>query len=124
MDVKWSYPLGVLNGIQAVVAANDHVADDSVHDVQHAIELCDCSRLGFEIDEGVVTVRETVDLVGELALAPLLNVADLATLRSDSRIDTLLSSETGLLVNGRIDEKQQFVSLQLVTSSGLNGSGI
>ena len=117
-------PLCVLNRFSTVIAARDHVTNDSVHDVQHAIELCDGSRIGFKIDEGVVSVREAVDFVGQLALAPLLDIVDLAALLRDNGIDALLGSQANFLFNGRIDKEQQFVSLHLVTSSGLNGFGL
>ena len=70
-----------------VVATDDHVADHSVGDAQDAIKLGDLGRICVEVDEGVVTIGEVVDLVGELALAPLVNGVDLASALSDRGID-------------------------------------
>ena len=72
----------------------------------------------MEVDEGVVTIGEVVDLVGELALAPLVNGVDLASALSDRGIDTLHNSETSLGVERRVNNEQQFISLHIVTSSG------
>ena len=101
-----------------VVATDDHVADHSVGDAQDAIKLGDLGRICVEVDEGVVTIGEVVDLVGELALAPLVNGVDLASALSDRGIDTLHNSETSLGVERRVNKEQQFISLHIVTSSG------
>ena len=101
-----------------VVATDDHVADHSVGDAQDAIKLSDLGRICVEVDEGVVTIGEVVDLVGELALAPLVNGVDLASALSDRGIDTLHNSETSLGVERRVNKEQQFISLHIVTSSG------
>ena len=77
----------------------------------------------MELDEGVVTFGEVVDLVGELALAPLVNVVDLAITLGDRGIDALHDSETSLGVESGVDEEQQFISLHLVTSSGHKAPG-
>ncbi len=68
---------------------NDHVADHSVGDAQHAIELCDVGGICVEIDEGVVTVGQAVDLVSEFTLTPVVNVVDLALALGDGSLDTL-----------------------------------
>ena len=65
------------NDLLLVVATDDHVADHGVGNTKHAIELRDGSRVCMEVDEGVVTFGELVDLVSELALAPLVDVVDL-----------------------------------------------
>ena len=83
-----------------------------------AIKLGDLGRICVEVDEGVVTIGEVVDLVGELALAPLVNGVDLASALSDRGIDTLHNSETSLGVERRVNKEQQFISLHIVTSSG------
>lgn len=58
-------------------------------DAENAIELGDLSGVCVEVDEGVVTLGELVDLKGELALAPVLDVVDLAAVFGDSDVNTL-----------------------------------
>ena len=77
----------------------------------------------MEVDEGVVTFGELVDLIGELALAPLVNVVDLASALSDRGVDALHHRETGLGVECRVNKIQQFISLHCVTSSGHKAPG-
>ena len=47
-----------------------------IGDAQHAIELCNVLRIGVEIDEGVVTIGKTIDLVSEFALSPHVDVVN------------------------------------------------
>ena len=60
----------------AVGALHDHVANNDIRDAQHAIEFCNLGGISVEIDEGVDTVGQTIDLVSEFTLAPLVNVVD------------------------------------------------
>ena len=99
------------------------MALDSVVDAQNSVELGDLLGVCVEVDEGVVTLGEVVDLKGELALAPVLDVVDGATVLGDSDLDALHSTRAGLLVRRGVDEKQQFISLHFVTSSGLMAPG-
>ena len=103
--------------------AHDHVALHGIVDAENAIELGDLSGVSVEVDEGVVTLRELVDLVGELALAPVVDVVDLATVLGESDFDALHNTSARLIGDRGIDKKQQFISLHVVTSSGHVASG-
>ena len=107
----------------AVFALHDHVADHSIVDAQNAIELGNVLRISVEIDESVITVGQTIDLVSKFALAPLVDVVNLACALSDRGLDSLHDGNAIFVGNGRGDKKQQFVSLHQLTSFGLYGSG-
>ena len=77
----------------------------------------------MEIDQGVATLGQTVDLVSEFALAPLVNVVNHTIVCSDRVLDALHDCQASFLINRRSDKKQQFVSLHQLTSFGLYGSG-
>ena len=62
-------------------------------------------------------------MLEELALAPVLDGIDDAALGGDSNVDALHNTSAGLLVSVGSDEEQQFISLHVVTSSGLMASG-
>ena len=81
----------------AVGALHDHVANNDIRDAQHAIEFCNLGGISVEIDEGVDTVGQTIDLVSEFTLAPLVNVVD-GTLsgRDNARVS---SSVDGAIIN-------------------------
>ncbi len=78
-------------------------------DAENAIELGDLSGVCVEVDEGVVTLGELVDLKGELALAPVLDVVDLAAVLGDSDVNTLGDAGASLLSGRGIDKIQQFI---------------
>ena len=52
------------------------MAHNGVIDAKNAIEFSNVSGIGMEIDESVVTVGQTVDLVSEFALAPVVDVVN------------------------------------------------
>ena len=107
----------------AVGALHDHVANNDIRDAQHAIEFCNLGGISVEIDEGVDTIGQTIDLVSEFTLAPLVDVVNLAFALSDRGLDSLHDGNAIFVGNGRGDKKQQFVSLHQLTSFGLYGSG-
>ena len=108
----------------AVGALHDHVANNDIRDAQHAIEFCNLGGISVEIDEGVDTVGQTIDLVSEYTLAPLVNVVDGTLGGRDNALDTIHRICTGFLVGRRSNNKQQFVSLHQLTSFGLYGPGL
>ena len=59
----------------------------SVGDAQNTIEFGNVSGIGVEIDESVVTVGQTVDLVSEFALAPVVDVVNRAFALSDRGVE-------------------------------------
>ena len=75
----------------------------------------------MEVDEGVVALVELVDVIGQLAPAPVLDVVNRATLDSD--LDTLHDGGSGGLVGCGIDKIQQFISLHVVHLLWASGSG-
>ena len=77
----------------------------------------------MEIDESVVTIGQSVDLVSEFTLAPVVDVVNRAFALSDRGVDTLHNGCAGFLVDRRSDKKQQFISLHQLTSFGLYGPG-
>ena len=100
------------------------MANNDIGDAQHAIEFCNLSGIGMEVDESVNTVGQTIDLVSEFTLAPLIDVVDRALTVRDGGLDAIHSVGAGLFVSRRSNEKQQFVSLHQLTSFGLNGPGL
>ena len=78
----------------------------------------------MEIDEGVDTIGQTIDLVSEFTLAPLVDVVDGTLGSSNHALDTVQRICAGFLVGRRSDKKQQFVSLHQLTSFGLYGPGL
>ena len=108
----------------AVGALHDHVANNSIGDAKHAIEFCNLGGISVEIDEGVDTIGQTIDLVSEFTLAPLVDVVNLACALGDRGLDSLHDGNAIFVGNGRGDKKQQFVSLHQLTSFGLYGPGL
>ena len=95
------------------------MAHNGVIDAKNAIEFSNVSGIGMEIDESVVTVGQTVDLVSEFALAPVVDVVNRTLALGDRGLNTLHNSGTGFFVDRRSDKKQQFISLHQLTSFGL-----
>jgi lysozyme family protein len=77
-----------------------------------------------EIDESVVAIGQTIDLISEFALAPVVDVINNAGALGESSLDTLHHASASLVVNRRSNNKQQFISLHQLTSFGLYGSGL
>ena len=78
----------------------------------------------MEIDESVVAIRQTVDLISEFTLAPIVDVVHHALGVGDRRLDALHNASARLVVNRRSNNKQQFIRLHQLTSFGLYGSGL
>ena len=108
----------------AVVASHDHVAHNSIVDAQNTIKLCNLRGIGMEVDQDVVTLGQVLDLVCQLALAPVIDVVNAALGFGDDALDARLDSRTGFLVECGGNEIQQFISLNQLTSFGLNGPGL
>ncbi len=75
------------------------MAHDGVGDAQHAIEFSNLSGISMEIDERVIAVGQTVDLISEFTLAPVVDVVDGAVALRDSGLDTLDDVRAGFLVD-------------------------
>ena len=119
----WGLAARFHDNFLVIRTTHNHVALHGIVDAENAIELGDLSGVSVEVDEGVVTLRELVDLVGELALAPVVDVVDLATVLGESDFDALHNASARLIGDRGIDKKQQFISLHVVTSSGHVASG-
>ena len=70
----------------AIGTLDDHMAHNGVIDAKNAIEFSNVSGIGMEIDESVVTVGQTVDLVSEFALAPSCRALSTRTSPSDDHV--------------------------------------
>ena len=52
----------------AVGALHNHMANNSISDAKHAIEFCNLGGISVEIDEGVDTIGQTIDLVSAFGM--------------------------------------------------------
>ena len=64
-----------------------------------------------------------VDFKGELALAPVIDAVNLATLLNYSTLNALHYAITSFVGCSGINKEQQFIGLHMVTSFGLTAPG-
>ena len=80
-----------------VGTTHDHVTLDGIVNAKNAVKLGDLVSICMEIDESLVTLIEVVDLIGELAPTPILDVIPLAAIIGDGNIDTLHNASADLI---------------------------
>ena len=85
------------------------ITDDVLVDAEVTIELLRQLSGAVEADVDVVTFSLVVDGVGQAALAPLLNLDDFAAVGSDDTIELLDELLAGSLLDGGINDVDQFV---------------
>ena len=68
---------------------DDEVAQDGVVELERVFELVERSLVALDVHADVVSLREFLDHVGQLAAAPVFNTVDLAAVRRDRGLLTL-----------------------------------
>src|SRR5699024_6189579 len=93
----------------SLVGAEHLGADDVVVQTQLTIELLDRVRLRLELDDGVDALGLLVDLVGEAALAPDVDLVDRTALLPDHVEERVQRRRHGALVETGIEDDHYFV---------------
>src|SRR3954453_4518565 len=89
--------------------AQDLGAQHGLVEPQLAVELGDGGRLAGGLEEGVDALDVLLDLVGEAALAPHLDLLDRTAVRTDNVQEGLQRRLHGALVETRVEDDQQLV---------------
>src|SRR5699024_2300039 len=108
------------------VETHDLGAHDGLVEPQLAVQLLCGGRLRREGQDDVDALGLLVDLVGELPLAPDVDVVDGAALGRDDLDELLEGSGDGPLIDGRVEDHDHFVLAHVLvpTSCGLCGHGL
>src|SRR5680860_210139 len=102
----------LLDRLDPRAGAHDLVAHDLVGDPELTLDLHQALRRRLEVDDGVVAVGHVVDLVGELALAPVIDLLHRAALVADQLREAVDVGLDGRFVEVPPRDEQQFVRAQ------------
>src|SRR6185437_11139067 len=106
----------------AVLGPQDLGPQHALVEVELEVELLDGARVRGQIDDGVDAFRLLVDRVGEPALPPDVELADLAAIGGDDLEEPLERRLDRPLLEVRVEDDHNFVVAHARSSSGLTRS--